>query len=68
MVAAFTFLMFFPGIVQQGDESFTAATGLTQAPFLERWLLLVGASYLLSALVYAGASVWVSLPSERATS
>ncbi len=60
MVAAFTFLLFFPGILQQGGESFTAATGLTQAPFLERWLLLVGASYLLSGLVYTAASVWVS--------
>lgn len=52
MVAAFTFLMFFPGILQQGSESFAAATGLTQAPFLQRWLLLVGASFLISGLSY----------------
>lgn len=52
MVAAFTFVMFFPGILQQGAEKFGSATGLTQDPFLERWLLLVAASYLLSALLY----------------
>ncbi len=57
MLAAFTFLMFFPGILQQGADSFVAATGLTQAPFLERWLLLVGAGYLLSGLLYAAATV-----------
>lgn len=55
MVAAFTFVMFFPGIVQQGADKFRSASGLTQDPFLERWLLLVAASYLLSALLYGAA-------------
>lgn len=55
MLAAFTSLLFFPGILQHGSETFTAATGLTQAPFLERWLLHVGGGYLLSGLLYAAA-------------
>jgi uncharacterized membrane protein YeaQ/YmgE (transglycosylase-associated protein family) len=53
MLAGFTFLLFFPGILRQGADSFNAATGMTQDPYLERWLLLVAAGYLLSGLAYA---------------
>lgn len=47
------FLLFFPGIIQQGSFTYTAATGQTQAPFLNRWLLLTAAFYLTSAICYA---------------
>lgn len=47
------FLMFFPGIIQQGQASFLRATGLTQEPYLQRWLLLSAAIFLVSALAYA---------------
>ena len=46
-------LVFFPVIVQQGEQSYIAATGLTMDPYLERWLLLSGAMFLISALGYA---------------
>jgi len=46
-------LMFLPGIIEQGAPSYQAATGLTQAPYLSRWLLLTAAFYLASALCYA---------------
>ncbi len=47
------FLLFFPGIFQQGADSYLRATGQTQDPFLERWLLLSAAIFALSALAYA---------------
>lgn len=50
---ALTFLLFFPGIIQQGESTHVAASGLTQDPYLERWLLLVAAMFLISAIVYA---------------
>ncbi|MFS0898361.1 hypothetical protein AB3M98_13230 [Mycolicibacterium litorale] len=51
--AALTFLVFSPGILRQGGRTYTAATGLTQEPFLGRWLLLVAAMFAVSAAVYA---------------
>jgi hypothetical protein len=47
-----TFLLFFPGIVRQGAISYQVATGLTQQPFLARWLLLCAALFAASLLVY----------------
>lgn len=53
MGTALTFALFFPGIIAQGAESFEAATGLTQEPYLGRWLLLTAALFGISAVVYA---------------
>ena len=50
--AALTFLLFFPGILSQGAESYRAATGLTQEPFLGRWLVLTAALFTVSAVAY----------------
>lgn len=47
------FLVFFPGIIQQGAGSHLTATGLTQDPFLARFLWLSLTAILLSALLYA---------------
>jgi hypothetical protein len=49
-----TFVLFLPGIIRQGAGSYYAATGLTQQPFRDRWLLLVAGFFALSALVLAG--------------
>jgi len=49
---ALTFLMFFPGILSQGAESYRAATGLTQEPFLGRWLALTAVLFTVSAAAY----------------
>ncbi|HEX5252592.1 MAG TPA: hypothetical protein VFW69_01745 [Mycobacterium sp.] len=46
-------LIFFPGIIKQGAPLYHADTGLTQQPFLGRWLLLTAAMFTISALVYA---------------
>lgn len=50
--AALTFLLFLPGIIRQGDPVVRGQTGLTQEPFVWRWLLLVAAMVATSALVY----------------
>ncbi len=46
-------LIFLPGIVEQGSDTYLAATGQTQQPFLGRWLLLTAIVCAASALTYA---------------
>jgi hypothetical protein len=46
-------LIFFPDIIRQGAPLYLADTGLTQQPFLGRWLLLTAAMFTTSALIYA---------------
>ncbi len=53
LAAGLSLLLFFPGIIQQGQFSYVAATGQNQQPFFGRWLLLVATLYGLSALAYA---------------
>ena len=52
LATGLTFAMFLPGIIEQGAFTYTAATGLTQEPYLARWLLLVAGFYLTSAVCY----------------
>ncbi len=52
MASGLLFLMFFPGIIEQGKGSYNRATGLTQAPFLDRWLLITAALFGVSAVAY----------------
>lgn len=47
------FLLFFPGIIGQGAATYANATGQTQEPFLERWLILSAVIFGLSAITYA---------------
>jgi hypothetical protein len=51
--SALTFVLFFPGIIEQGKATYFTATGLTQQPYLQRWLLFVAAMFVVSAAVYA---------------
>ncbi len=46
-------LVFLPGIIEQGAPTYLAATGQTQAPFLDRWLLFTAIAFALSAVAYA---------------
>jgi hypothetical protein len=57
MAAGLMFLLFFPGIIEQGAVTYHNATGLTQAPFLNRWLLLTALVYFLSAVWYVAKTV-----------
>jgi uncharacterized membrane protein HdeD (DUF308 family) len=51
--AALLFVMFFPGIIEQGQDTYLAATGQTQQPYLARWLLLTAVLFAISGLAYA---------------
>jgi hypothetical protein len=53
LATGLTLVLFLPGIIEQGAFTYHAATGLTQEPFLARWLLLVAGFYLTSAVCYA---------------
>ncbi len=53
LAAGLLLLMFLPGIIQQGAASYFTATGLTQEPYLGRWLILTAVFYLVAALSYA---------------
>jgi hypothetical protein len=53
LASALTFLVFLPGIIEQGKPTYLAATGQTQEPFLGRWLLLTAALFGISAALYA---------------
>jgi hypothetical protein len=52
MASGLLFLMFLPGIIQQGKVAYHNATGMTQAPFLDRWLLITATLFAVSALAY----------------
>jgi hypothetical protein len=53
LAAGLLLMLFLPGIINQGAPTYQAATGLTQAPYLSRWLLLTATFYLVSAICYA---------------
>ena len=59
MASGLLFLMFFPGIIEQGKGAYLRATGLTQAPFLDRWLLITAVLFASSAVAYAVRSAMV---------
>jgi len=69
LATALTFAMFLPGIIEQGAFTYAAATGLTQEPYLARWLLLVAGFYLTSAVCYLVRTVMTrtrpALPTTR---
>lgn len=68
LATGLTFALFLPGIIKQGAVTYTAATGLTQEPFLARWLLLVAGFYLTSAICYVVRSVMTrTRPARQAT-
>ncbi|OZM71300.1 hypothetical protein CFN78_21140 [Amycolatopsis antarctica] len=50
-------LLFFPGIIEQGQDTYLAATGQDQQPFLARWLLLTAGFFATSALLYLASAV-----------
>lgn len=45
-------LMFFPGIIEQSGGTYNRATGQTQEPFLDRWLILCSLILLLGLVAY----------------
>jgi hypothetical protein len=51
-VSALLFLLFFPSILQRND-GYIGASGLAADVYLERWLALTAALFLLSGMLYA---------------
>ncbi|WP_035303984.1 hypothetical protein [Actinokineospora inagensis] len=66
LASGLLFLMFLPGILRQGGDTFHTATGLTQDPFLHRWLLLTALFLTTSATLYTG-RVTLTRPTSRTT-
>jgi hypothetical protein len=52
MASGLLLLMFLPGIIRQGKGTYHNATGLTQEPFLDRWILITAALFGVSAVAY----------------
>ncbi len=50
--ACLALLLFWPGIVRQGEATHLAATGLDQSPYLGRWLGLTAVLFGLSGVVF----------------
>ena len=53
LAGALLFVVYFPGIIRQGGGAYYAASGHTQRPFLDRWLLLTAVAFTVSAIAYA---------------
>jgi hypothetical protein len=52
MAAGLLLVLFLPGIIRQGEDTYLAATGQTQEPFLVRWLLLSALFFATSAIIF----------------
>ena len=53
LASGLLFLVYLPGILRQGRDTYLAATGQDQRPYLTRWLLVSAAVFLLSGAWYA---------------
>ncbi|MCW2725017.1 MAG: hypothetical protein JWN35_1938 [Frankiales bacterium] len=53
LLSGLLLLMFFPLILRRSEGPYGAASGLDQAPYLGRWLLLTGLAFGISAVLYA---------------
>jgi hypothetical protein len=53
LLSVLAFIVFFPLILGLGDGRYERATALSQDVYLGRWLLLCGAMFAVSALLYA---------------
>lgn len=53
LASALLLIVFLPGIIEQGAVAFYAATGLTQEPYLTRWLAITAVLYLTAAVWFA---------------
>ncbi len=62
------FLLFFPGIIKQGGDTYRRATSQDQQPFLDRWLLLTAVMFGISAILYAARLGYAHRPHAKAPS
>jgi hypothetical protein len=57
LASGLLFLVYFPGILKQGQATYAAATGQDQQPYLGRWLTITGVLFLVSGLWYAAKAI-----------
>jgi hypothetical protein len=65
LASALLFVVYFPGIIRQGGGAYYAASGHTQRPFLERWLLLTAILFTVSAVVYTARLAYARRSTRR---
>jgi hypothetical protein len=53
LLSIFLFIVWFPVILGFSEPEIVESTGLGTEPFLGRWLLLTGAMFAISAVIYA---------------
>ncbi|MGH9088224.1 MAG: hypothetical protein ACRDYZ_08940 [Acidimicrobiales bacterium] len=53
MASGLLLAVYLPGIIRQGKGTFLRATGLTQEPYLDRWLIITAVLFGASAVAYA---------------
>lgn len=53
LLSGLLLLVFFPLILRQSEPAYGAASGLDEAPYLARWLLLSGIAFAVSAVLFA---------------
>jgi len=53
LLSGLLLLVFFPLILRRSEPAYGAASGLNEAPYLARWLLLSGAGFAVSAVLFA---------------
>jgi hypothetical protein len=52
VLAAVTLLISFPLVLRHSERTYHVATGLTEHPYLGRWLLLTASAFALSTVIY----------------
>lgn len=53
VLSAVALAVSFPLVLRRSERAYHAASGLTEYPYLGRWLLLTGGAFTLSAVLYA---------------
>ena len=52
VLSAVTLLISFPLVLRHSEPAYHTASGLTEQPYLGRWLLLTGSAFAASAVIY----------------
>lgn len=54
VLSAVTLLISFPLVLRHSEPAYHTATGLTEQPYLWRWLSITGSAFAISAVIYIG--------------
>ncbi len=65
VLSAVTLAVSFPLVLRHSEGTYRAATGLSEHPYLARWLLLTGAAFAVSAVIYGVRLARSARPGDR---